>query len=62
VTNRNIERGEELFTNYFEVAEVAQPREIVKDMFVRICPEIEESHLVDVDISFDEDLNNLRDM
>ena len=61
VANRNIEKDEELFTNYFEVAKIAQPREIVKDSFVRLYPEIDESCLRDTDIEFYEDLNNLRD-
>ena len=60
VANRNIEKDEELFTNYFEVAEIAQPREIVKDSFVRLYPEIDEQHLVDMDIEFYEDLENLK--
>ena len=60
VANRNIEKDEELFTNYFEVAKIAQPREIVKDSFVRLYPEIDESHLVDMDIEFYEDLKNLK--
>jgi len=60
VANRNIEKDEEIFTNYFEVAEIAQPREIVKDSFVRLYPEIDEQHLVDMDIEFYEDLENLK--
>jgi len=60
VANRNIEKDEELFTNYFEVAEIAKPREIVKDSFVRLYPEIDEQHLVDMDIEFYEDLENLK--
>ena len=62
VANRNIEKDEELFTNYFEVAEIAQPREIVKDSFVRLYPEIDESYLVDTGIQFYEDLKNLKNV
>jgi len=62
ITNRHVQKGEEIFTNYFEVAEIAQPREIVKDSFVRLYPEIDEQHLVDVDIEFYEDLENLKNV
>jgi len=59
-TSKDILEGDELLIDYFEVAKIAQPRTILKDSFVRLCPEIDEEILQDPPgIDFYKDLEYL---
>jgi len=60
--NRDILEGEELYTNYFDVLQIAQPREILRDSFIRTCPEIKEELLIDTDINFYDEIEKLRQL
>jgi hypothetical protein len=59
-TSNGIRKGEEVFVNYFEVSEAAQPRNILKDTFIRLMPSINEDTLQDPEgIDFYADLEYL---
>ena len=60
VSNKDIQEGEELFINYFDVLEIVQPRVILKDSFIRLYPHIDSDLLKDTGPEFREELELLR--